>query len=222
LYRKELTAIHPRKGTGESGSLSASLGELHKKYEKRKKEIRGFLGETGALMKKALVCLNKANRLTRRLTARQRQETGVFYNSAFFDSLLRERELLPLIPSKILNPEESLPELTELGDSMDFGLGELKMLRLMDLLKKNLLAMDLVEMRCRELLLSIDKAMEAFKHEYGLIRRRVYPLGFLSVLCKQLRRIRGFSYFSPRDLKELTVLGELTGDVLKIVDSPIL
>jgi hypothetical protein len=77
-------------------------------------------------------------------------------------------------------------------------------------------------MRCRELLLSTDKALQAFKHEYGLIRRRVYPFGFLSALCKQLRRIRGFSYFSHRDLKELTVLGEFTGDVLKIVDSPIL
>jgi hypothetical protein len=92
----------------------------------------------------------------------------------------------------------------------------------MDILKKNLLALDLLEMRCRELLLSINKALEAFRHEYALIRRRLYPYSFFSVLYKYFRRLRGFPYFSPRDLKELMVLGELTGHILKIADSPIL
>jgi hypothetical protein len=63
--------------------------------------------------------------------------------------------------------------------------------------------------------------MEAFRHEYALIRRRIYPYWFFSVFCKHLRRLRGFSYFSARELKELAGLGELTGHVLKIAGSPI-
>jgi hypothetical protein len=200
--------------------LTASLWELYEKYERRKKEIRFLLEETEALRKKAVVFLKKANRLTRRLTARQRRETGVFYPPSFFDSCLKKREGLPLIPNRILGSEE--PELSELLRGREFKPGELRMLHLLDVLKKNLLALDLLEMRCRELLLSIDKALEAFKREYALIRRRLYPYSLFSALCKLLRRLRGFSYFSPRDLKELAVLGDLTGHVLKIADSPIL
>jgi hypothetical protein len=221
LYGKELRVSRPPQGTAETDSLAASLRELHEKCERRKKEIRGLLEETGALMKKALVFLKKANCPTRRLTARQRKEAGIFYPPSFFDSRIKGKNRLPAIPDRILNPEV-LPELTEAGGSRRLVPEELKMLRLIDALKKNLLALDLLEMRCRELLLSIDKALEAFKHEYASIRRRLYPYWVLSVLCKHVNRLRGFSYFSPRDLKELAVLGELTGDVLKIADSPIL
>jgi hypothetical protein len=206
----------------ETNSLNASLRELYEKHESRKKEIRGLLEETGALMTRAAAFLKKANRLTRYLTARQRQETGIFYHPVFFDSRLKRRDLMPLIPDKILDHGEIPPELSESGGFRELKLGELRTLRLMDALKKNQLALDLLEMRCRELLLSVDKALEAFKHEYAFVRRRVYPYGFFSALCKHFRRIRGFSYFSPRDLKEVRVLGKLTGDVLKIADSPIL
>jgi hypothetical protein len=220
LYGKELTIFRPREETAGTGSLTASFRKLHEKYEGRKKEILGLLEETGALVKKAVAFLKKANRLTRRLTVKQRQETGVFYHPSFFDSRLKGRDLLLLIPNRILNLE--VPDLTGLGSFRRPEQEELRMLRLMDVLKKNLLALDLLEMRCRELLLSIDKAMDAFKHEYAFVRRRVYPYGFVSVLSKYLKRLRGFPYFSPRDLKELAVLGELTGDILKIADSPIL
>jgi hypothetical protein len=210
------------KEAAETSNLNASLWELHVKHESRKKEIRGLLEETGTLMKKAVVFLKRLNRLTRYLTARQRQETGILYHPSFFDSRLKRRDLMPLIPNKILEHGEMPPELTEPGSLRERKLGELRMLRIMDVLKKNLLALDLLEMRCRELLLSIDKALEAFRHEYAFVRRRVYPYGYFSVLSKHFRRIRGFSYFSSRDLKEVRVLGELTGDVLKIADSPIL
>jgi hypothetical protein len=227
LYGKELTALYPRRGAekeaAETSSLVVSLQDLHEKYERRRREIRGFLEETGACMKRAVVFLKKANRLTRRLTVRQRQETGIFYHPSFFDSCLNKRkELLPLVSNKILNPDEALRELTGLGSFRESELGQLKLLRLMDALKKNLLALDLLEMRRRELFFSIDKALKAFKHEYAIVRRRLYPYGVFSVLYKNFRRLRGFSYFSSRDLKELMVLGELTGHVLKIANSPIL
>jgi hypothetical protein len=205
-----------------AGSLSASARELHEKQERRKQEIRGLLDETEVLMKKAVAFLKKANRLTWRLTARQRQGAGVFYPPSFFDSRFKGGKCLPLVPDRILNPDETPAELKGSENSGEYRLEELKMLRLMDALKKNLLALDLLEMRCRELLLSIDKAMTAFKHEYALVRRRLYPYGIFSILRKHLRRLRGFSYFSGPDLKELAVLGELTGYVLKLADSPIL
>jgi hypothetical protein len=226
LYGKKLTAFRPSGGTekeaAETNSLHASLRELHEKYESRKKEIRSLLEETGAVMHGAVLSLKKAHRLTRYLTARQRQEAGILYHPSFFDSRLKGRDLVPLIPDKIPDHGEVPPELAEPGGLRERKLGELRMLRLMDILKKNLLALDLLEIRCRELLLSIDKAMEAFRHEYALVRRRLYPRSFFSVLYKHFRRLRGFPYFSRRDLKELAVLGELTGHILKIADSPIL
>jgi hypothetical protein len=207
--------------TAESTGLSVSLRELHEKYESRGKEIRGLIEETGALTEKALVFLKKANRLTRYVTARQRRETGMLYYPSFFDSRLKGK-LLPVIPDKIPDHGKAPSVLAGLGGGREHGPEELDALHLMDVLTKNLLALDLVEMRCRELLLSIDKALEAFRHEYASIRRRLYPYWVFSVLYKQVRRLRGFSYFSARDLKELAVLGELTGHVLKIADSPIL
>jgi hypothetical protein len=210
------------KEAAETNSISASLRELHEKYERRTKEIRSLLEETGALMKRTAVFLKKANRLTRYLTVRQRQETGILYHPSFFDPRLKGRDFVQLIPNKILDRGELPSELTGPGGVRELNLGELGMLRLMDVLKKNLLALDLLEMRCRELLLSLDKALEAFRHEYASIRRRIYPYGLFSALCKQVRRLRGFPYFSPRDLKEVIVLGKLTGHVLKIADSPIL
>lgn len=225
MYGKELAVLRPsgggKKEAAGTNSLSASLRELHEKYERRKEEIRNLLEETGALMTRTAAFLKKANRLTRYLTARQRQEAGILYHPSFFDSCLKRRDLIPLMPNKIPDHGEIPPELSK-SSFRELKLGELRTLRLMDVLKKNLLALDLLEMRCRELILSIDKALEAFKHEYAFVRRRVYPYRFFSVLCKHLRRLRGFSYFSPRDLKELAVLGELTGHVLKIAGSPIL
>jgi hypothetical protein len=225
LYGKELAAFRSPRGRENEAAVTHSfydsLRELHQKYESRKEEIRSLLEETGALMHEAVLFLKKANRLTRYVTARQRQETGMRYHPSFFDSRLKGRDLLPLMPNKILDHGEFPPELADPG-GRELKLGELRMLRLMDILKKNLLALDLLEMRCRELLLSINKAQEAFRHEYALIRRRVYPYSFFSVLYKHFRRLRGFSYFSHRDLKELAVLGELTGHILKIADSPIL
>jgi hypothetical protein len=226
LYGKNLTAFRPSEGTeteaAATHSLSASLRELHEKHERRKKEIRSLLEETGAIMRGAAAFLKKANRLTRYLTARQRQQAGILYHPSFFDSRLKGRALVPLIPNKTLDRGEFPPELAEPGGRLERKPGELRMLRLMDALKKNLLTLDILEIRCRELLISIDKAMEAFRHEYASIRRRVYPYSFFSALYKHFRRLRGFSYFSHRDLKELAVLGELTGHILKIADSPIL
>jgi hypothetical protein len=226
LYGKNLTAFRPSGGTETEAvaahSLSASLRELHEKHERRKKEIRSLLEETGAIMRGAVAFLEKANRLTRYLTAKQRQQAGILYHPSFFDSRLRGKDPVSLIPNKILDRGEFPPELAGPGGRLERRPEEPGMLRLMDILKKNLLALDLLEIRCRELLLSIDKAMEAFRHEYASIRRRVYPCRFFSALYKHFRRLRGFSYFSHRDLKELAVLGDLTGHILKIADSPIL
>jgi hypothetical protein len=193
--------------------LAACLRELRDAYKKRKEEIRGILAETGALKKETAVVLKKANRLTRHLTGRQRRETGVFYHSGFFD--FRAGKDLSPVPGFTVDLETE-PEL--LGKSPEkTGPGEIKTLCLIDRFRKELLALDLLEMRCRELLLSMNKALEAFRHEYSLIRRRIYPFMLFSALYKRLRCLRGLSYFSPGDLREIAALGELTGHVMKIV-----
>ncbi|MDR1930551.1 MAG: hypothetical protein LBQ44_07990 [Treponema sp.] len=205
------------------GSLRASFLEFREKYRERKEEIRALLAKTEAAKRETLGFLKKANRCTRYLTGKQRRETGILYHPGFFDSRIRgHTRPVPVTPSSPDLKREIPPEFPGKKLPRELKEEEIKLLRLINSLKKELLALDLLEMRCRELLLSAAKALEAFTHEYRLIRRRIYPFRFFSALSKSFRRLRGLSYFSSGDLRELTVLGELTGHVVKIADSPVL
>ncbi|MCL2472899.1 MAG: hypothetical protein FWF26_04405, partial [Treponema sp.] len=98
----------------------------------------------------------------------------------------------------------------------------LLILTMIDRAKRNLLQFDLLELRCRELILSINKALMAFHHEYRTIRRKIYPLGIFSLLLRSVRFLWGRTYFSLKDLGEVGALGTITGLVLKIADSQLI
>jgi hypothetical protein len=93
---------------------------------------------------------------------------------------------------------------------------------MIDHVKKSLLQLDILEMRCRELMASLNKALEAFQHESRRIHKSIYPLGFISIFFRFLRHLAGKTYFSFRDLDGITDLGNITGLVLKIADSPMI
>jgi len=98
----------------------------------------------------------------------------------------------------------------------------LLLLSLIDDLRKKLLQLDILELRCRELMLSTDKAMEAFRHESRIIHRTIYPFGIFSLFYRTLRGLWGSAYFTLRDMESIAALGNITGHVLKIADSPII
>jgi hypothetical protein len=197
--------------------LRAALDEWYKRYEARKAQVRLLLDELADLRRKAIRELDKAGRLTRRLSALQRKEMGFFVpQKAPYYELPRKAEKMPdvspkppaWVSGKFRNPRE-------------LKAGELAVLSVIEELKKNFLQLDLLEMRCRELLLSIAKAMKVYNHEYLRARRRIYPLSLLSMLFKRLKTLLGSAYYSKGDLKELRVLGNLTVNVVRIAESPL-
>jgi len=231
ITEKELT---------EYRSLCATLGELRGTYRRRKQELRRLLEETGALRREALHALVKANRLTRHLTGRQRQITGLTYHlgeirarmnqgsQALFQGSGEEGETLSgrgnLQSSDWQSSDWQVPD----WQSHDCNSGRelrqrgLLILRMIDNIRKKLLQLELVELRCRELMLSVNKAMEAFRHESRIIRRKIYPFGILSLLYRTLRRLLGGSYFSHPDMEDVAALGAISVCVLKIADSPVI
>ena len=208
--------------------LCTTLTSLHEKFVKKKDELRRILEETITRRREALIFLTKANGLTRHLTGRQRHLTGLSYrltdikvrinqsNPYFFRNLtgscFDENEVLPEIRPENRDGLICRRELKQKG---------LMLIALIDRIKKKLLQFELLEKRCRELILSINKAMEAFRHESRAVRRKIYPFGFFSLFFRFMRRFCGGDYFAANDLEDIAALGNITGLVLKIADSPL-
>ena len=201
--------------------LYASLEDMHRKFLERKQILRLLLEETIALKKEALLVLAKANRLTKHLTGRQRQAAGFTYHLNDIHARIRQAHTNSLALSRDVSGEAAtLPALgKDCRNRSELRQKGLLILRMIDQVKKKLLELELIELRCRELILSINKALEAFRHEYRIIRRRIYPLGILSLIHRSMRFLWGGVYFSPGDLEEVGALGKITGLVLEIADS---
>jgi hypothetical protein len=201
------------KELAEYKSLYATLGDLHKRFTGKKHEILLLLAKTAAIRRNALLVLGRSNRQIRHLTSRQRQVTGITY-SFHVPLAVEEPEALP---------ETSLPEFkADCRNIREIKQQGLLILALIDDVKKKLLQLDLLELRCRELILSINKALDAFRHESRIIRKKLYPFGVFSFLYRFFRSVFGKPYFTFRDLEDITALGRFTGLVLKIANSPLI
>lgn len=205
-------------------NLCAALEELYKKFLQRKQELCRILEETAALKREALVFLAKANRLTRHLTGRQRQMAGFTYCIGDIRArLLQVNKSSPVLFGESSGEVQTVPALRkDCLNRAELRQKGLLIIGMIDRAKKNLLQLDLLELRCRELVLSIKKAMEAFGHEYRIIRRKIYPFGILSQFLRSLRFLWGAAYFSREDMEDVGALGALTGMVLKLADSELL
>ena len=208
----------------EFKTLLNTLSTLRENFSRRKQEIQKLLEDTFALKKQAYTVLSRANRLTRHLTNRQRQMTGLSYHLNEIKARVTRvsQNSLVLFREDAKEPElrAGFPE--DCRNQWELKQKVLVIISLIDRVKKNLLQLELLELRCRELILSINKSMEAFNHESGIIRRKLYPFGFFSVFYRYLRSLWGRSYFSPHELLDISALGTFTGHVLKIADSPVI
>ena len=214
---REMTEYH---------SLCSTLESLHGKLLKRKLELKKLLEEAAARKREALLVLAKANRLTRHLTGNQRHTAGISYQLGEIKARINQ-----ISPVLFKNPHEdaelansvqkrNLP--ADCINSQKIKQTAYELIVLIDKIKKQLLQLDLLERRCKELISSINKAMEAFRHEAGNVRRKIYPFGVFSRLGRSVRNLAGSSYFSYRDMDEVSALGNITGLVLKIADSPLI
>jgi hypothetical protein len=205
-------------GIGDYRLLRAALDEWYEKYETRKAQVRLLLDELADLRRRAVRELGKAGRLTRRLSALQRKEMGFFIlqKAPYYELPLKAEKMPDISPKPLRWTPGEFKNLRELKA------GELAVLSMIEGLKKNLLQLDLLEMRCRELLLSIARAMKVYNHEYLRAKRRIYPLSLLSMFFKRLKTLWGRAYYSKEDLKELTALGNLTVNIVRIAESPLI
>jgi hypothetical protein len=100
---------------------------------------------------------------------------------------------------------------------------EIKILEFLDNIKKNLVQFGVIEMRSKEIIVTIKKSLEVYKYEYKSVCKNVFPLGIISKILKSIKKgIFKRSYFSDKDLGFIQELGKTTGYILKVVDSPIL
>ncbi|UTC81667.1 hypothetical protein [Treponema denticola] len=97
---------------------------------------------------------------------------------------------------------------------------ELKIIKSIGQIKKNLLAFDAIERRSQELIKSIPKALEAFEVIYKTTYKKIYPFGFTSKFFKSLKTKE--KRFSQRDIEQIQILGNTTISILKMVDSPVM
>jgi|GEM_PF-1579229 len=213
----------------EYRSLCACLNSSNEKFLERKQNIRHLLEKIAQRRLEALLIIKKANRLTQHLTRHQRQAAGIGYHMGEIKNRLKQYSVpafrqdtaepgdLPLgeFPQGEFSPEQRVESLNRL----ELKQRGLLIISFIDQVKKKLLQLDVLEMRCRELLLSLIKALEAFRHEWKIIRRKIYPFGIFSLFRRRLRSILGSNYFYPRDMESISALGLITCLVLQIADS---
>jgi hypothetical protein len=210
----------------EYKALCAGLRELRSRFFERRQKLKKLLEETAGRRKEALELIEKANGLTRHLTGRQRQITGLSYHLGEIKAKLKLAISFQNSQSNIVFVEDnneiilSIPE--DCRTSLELRRNGLAVISMIDHVKKSLLQLDILEMRCRELMASLNKSLEAFRHESRRIHKSLYPLGFISFFFRFLRRLAGKTYFTFRDLDGIADLGNITGLVLKIADSPMI
>jgi hypothetical protein len=211
----------------EYKALCAAFQELQRRFFERKQELKKLLEETAGQRKDALELLAKANGLTRHLTGRQRQAAGLSYHLGEIKAKLKLAKSFQngqsYVVSVVDDKNEIHPSIPEgCRNSPELKRNGLAVILMIDQVKKSLLQLDVLEMRLRELMVSLNKAMAAFRHESRRIHRSVYPLGFISFFYRFLRCAAGKTYFTFRDLDGITDLGNITGLILKIADSPLI
>jgi len=213
------------KESNEYKALCAALLELRRKLLDRKQELKKLLEETAERRKDALELLAKANGITRHLTGRQRQMTGLLYYPGEIKAKINSiNSLLNVNSSEVKNDKNEIQRPIPEGcrNSLELKRNEHVLMLMIDQIKKSLVELNVLEMRCRELIASLNKAMAAFRHESRRIHRNIYPLGFISFFFRFLRCLAGKTYFTFRDLNGIADLGNITVLVLKIADSPLI
>jgi hypothetical protein len=76
--------------------------------------------------------------------------------------------------------------------------------------------------RIDEVIRSIGKAQSTFRDEFKSAYRQLYPLGFLSRVYRQLRKLFGRKYFSDKDLEIVSPLLQIAAVLARLVDQRLL
>jgi hypothetical protein len=211
----------PPKEEEEYGLLYAAMMKLHEACEERKAGVKKLLLELDKLRERALRELSRAGSLSRRLSAYRRREMGFLRVNGGGE---RKSAVAVLVEGEGAAPVDPVPApfpTDGFSNRREIKAWELKILSIIDRLKKTLLQLELLELRCRELLVSIAKALDAFSYEFKTAKRKIYPFSIFSRISKSLRSFLGGAYYTPGDMRELAALGALTVNAAEIAETPV-
>lgn len=100
---------------------------------------------------------------------------------------------------------------------------EYKIHKVINELKSNLLALDTYEKRSYELIDSLNKGIEAFDFLYNKLKKKLFPLGFISKFFRNLKvYITKKSYYSDEEWEDINSLLKTTKELLEIRDTPVI
>jgi hypothetical protein len=99
---------------------------------------------------------------------------------------------------------------------------KLKVLDAIEQIESNILKMDLIGKRADELIASIDKAAETFRHELNRTLRELQRFPAITRLIQKIRKhlFRG-KYYSNADLEKIAYIGSLATNLATLIDTPI-
>lgn len=100
---------------------------------------------------------------------------------------------------------------------------ELDAIRTIDAIKKNILAMDLIEQRVKELNAALLKERDVFDIEFRKVNRAIYPIPGLSRFWKNIRKkVFRKNYFSEKDVAQIAYIGKLATNFAQLIDTKVL
>ena len=226
------------------------LNNLHKEYEAKREEVNKVIEDVIEVKRKAITAVKKTQLILNNLSIKQRdlanQHIGnkgfslekINESIAIADGLVSETlgggtiiaggrgiavgaavlgGLVPVIAvTGLLQHLAANKKIAELKKE------EIKIVKLMEEIKKNLVQLDAIKMRSNELIESINKSLEAYEYEYKKAMSKIYPHGAFSRLLKRIRKnVFKMDYFSKNDYIHIQDLGLTIGFILKMVDSPV-
>lgn len=93
-----------------------------------------------------------------------------------------------------------------------------EIIKTIDKIKNNILKLDLIDKRSKELINSLNKSMEVFNVEL-----KIYPIPVFSKLLKTFRKkVLKMNYFSKKDLNHIAYIGSIASDFASLIDTKVL
>ena len=209
MLRKELT---------DYNALYNTLSKLHVCHEKQKAEVYLLFKQLIKKRERLIKELGKTNCLHRHMTMFQKNQIGLSHVKEKI--MLWEKDEILFMP--LLKPELAPAHYTELANTKEAKSEEIRLINMIDGIKKKQLRLELITIRLGEILLSIAKAIEAYNHQWKQIYWAIFPLGIFSAFYKSLKKMLGKHYFTPLDLKEIAVICNLGSSIIKMANAPIL
>lgn len=98
----------------------------------------------------------------------------------------------------------------------------LEVIESIDIIKSNLLKLDLIEIRSEEIVISLEKSIEVFEIEFTRIYKKIYPVPFISRFIKWVRKnILRMKYYTKKDVENIAYIGGIASRFASLIDTKI-